>query len=145
MRIAVTGGSGFIGSHVVDVLAEHGHDVVVGDFAVRTLTPAASYVEADIGDVDALAAAFADCEVVFHLAGVSNVDHAQRNPVGTFQVNVTGTAAVCEGARQVGARRVVLASTVWVHPALTASPDGSVTEDSPVALPELAHVYTASK
>jgi UDP-glucose 4-epimerase len=81
--------------------------------------------------------------VVFHLAGVSNVNEAYEQPVQTFDVNVTGTARVWDAARRNDVGRIVLASTVWVYAGALGK--GPLTERSPLALQGAGHVYTASK
>ena len=142
MRIAVTGGAGFIGSHVVDRLARDGHTIVVVD----TRCPHRSDVEhhdVDILDGAGLLRATKGCDVVFHLAAVSDVNEAVADPVRTTELNVLGTTKVWEAARQNGVRRVVLASTVWVYS--SASGTGVVTEDAPFDLSRADHVYTSSK
>ena len=142
MKIAVTGGSGFIGSHVVDRLHDAGHQVTVVD----TRPPHrrdVGYRDADILDLAGLVRATSGCDAVFHLAAVSNVNDALADPVGTFELNVTGTGRVCEAARRNRVGRVVLASTVWVY--ASAPGDGPLTEDSPLSPQGTGHVYTASK
>jgi UDP-glucose 4-epimerase len=142
VKIGVTGGSGFIGSHVVDHLVHRGDEVIVID----TRPPYRSDVEhryADVTDLPAMVEATAGCQAIFHLAAVSNVDEAHADPVGTMEVNVVGTAKVCEAARRNRIDRMVLASTVWVY---AASPgDGLLVEDALLAPTGSAHVYTASK
>jgi UDP-glucose 4-epimerase len=142
MKIAVTGGSGFIGSHVADKLVESGHHVVVVDTR-RPHRRDVTYRNVNIRDTSGLVRAFAGCDVVFHLAGVSNVNHAYEHPADTFDINVSGTARVWEAARRTEVARTVLASTVWVYAGATAT--GTVTEESPLALQGTGHVYTASK
>ena len=145
MKIAVTGGAGFIGSHVVDQLLDAGHRVVVIDTRSPHRADAA-FRDVDITDLAGLVRATAGCDVVFHLAAVSNVNDAQADPVGCIDVNVTGTARVWEAARRNQVGRAVLASTVWVY---AAAPDddqaGDLTEDTPLAVSGTEHVYTASK
>src|SRR5262249_60345978 len=87
MRTGVTGGCGFIGSHVVDKLAAAGHEVVVFDASPRPLRSDVSYVAGDVLDVAAVDAVVADADVVFHLAGMSNVDVAALNPLATVKLN----------------------------------------------------------
>jgi UDP-glucose 4-epimerase len=142
VRITVTGGSGFIGSHVVDHLVDAGHKVVVVDTR-RPHRPDVSWRDGDVTDVSTLIKATADSDAIFHLAAVSNVNDAQADPVGTMEVNVVGTARVCEAARRNRVGRTVLASTVWVY--ASAPGQGPVTEDTPLASTGTAHVYTASK
>jgi UDP-glucose 4-epimerase len=142
MRIAVTGGAGFIGSHVVDRLARDGHTIVVVDTRPPH-RPDVEHHHVDILDDTGLLRATEGCDVVFHLAAVSDVNEAVADPVRTTELNVLGTTKVWEAARRNGVRRVVLASTVWVYG--TASGSGVVTEDAPFDLSRADHVYTSSK
>jgi UDP-glucose 4-epimerase len=142
MKVAVTGGSGFIGSHVVDKLVAAGNHVVVIDTRPPARTDAA-FRDVDIRDVPGLVRATAGCDVIFHLAGVSNVNDALADPVATMDVNVTGTARVWEAARRNQVSRAVFASTVWVYAAAIGG--GIATEDTPLSVTGSEHVYTASK
>ncbi len=120
MRALVTGGAGFIGSHLVDALVERGGAVlVVDDLSTggeRNLDAArsrgATLLVADITDAPAVAEAAREFEpaAVFHLAGQIDVRRAVRDPVFDATVNVAGTVAVLEAARRAGAR-FVFAST----------------------------------
>lgn len=142
MKIAVTGGSGFIGSHVVDRLVSAGHHVVVLD----TREPHRRDVKhraVDITDLPGMVTATIGCDAVFHLAAVSNVNDAYSDPVGAMDVNVIGTARVCEAARRNQVGRVLLASTVWVYG--PAAGEGTVDEDTPLGIEGTGHLYTASK
>jgi UDP-glucose 4-epimerase len=143
MRVAVTGGCGFIGSHVVDQLLRAGHDVVVVDPARGWRNPAADYREADLFDQPDLAAALAGAQAVFHLAGAADVNAVAADPVRAVQLNVEGTARILEAARQGGVDRVLLASTVWVYGATVGQ--GERTEAAPVDLSRAGHVYVATK
>jgi UDP-glucose 4-epimerase len=143
MRVAVTGGCGFIGSHVVDHLLWAGHEVVVIDAADRRRNPAADYRAADVLDSAALDEAFGGCEAVFHLAGASDVNDVAADPVRAVRLNVEGTARVLDAARLGGVGRVLLASTVWVYGATIAA--GERFEDAPVDLRRAGHVYISTK
>jgi UDP-glucose 4-epimerase len=143
MRVAVTGGAGFIGSHVVDRLIRTGHEVVVIDLDGRWRNPAAQYLAADLFDEPALTAAVTGCQAVFHLAGASDVNKVAADPVGAVRLNVEGTARVLQAARDTGVERVLLASTVWVYGATTGT--GERTEDAPVSLTSAGHVYVSTK
>ena len=117
MRVLVTGGAGFIGSHVVDKLRDHGHEPVIYDLRPSPW-PEHQDVETVLGqvtDAAALAEALADCEAVAHLAAVADVNDVHADPHDAEQVNARGTAAVLEGARRAGVERVVYASTIWVY------------------------------
>jgi UDP-glucose 4-epimerase len=141
MKILVTGGSGFIGSHVVDKAVAAGHQVRVLD--IRPSPWLNGDGEMAIGDVtrfDEVAHAARGCDAIVHLAAVADVDEVARAPVATQAVNAQGTLAVLEAARAVGAGRVVYASTIWVY---GEESGGDATEDSPIGPPR--HFYTATK
>lgn len=141
MTILVTGGSGFIGSHLVDSLIRHGHRVRVMD-TVPAHRPDVEFVKGSITDAQATKDAARECTHIFHLAAVSNVDEAYQNAVKTIDVNVMGTANVLEGARKHSVDRVVFASTVWVYGGARGV---DVHEDSPFYMPGAGHVYTSTK
>jgi UDP-glucose 4-epimerase len=142
MNVTVTGGSGFIGSHVVDQMMAAGHEVTVVDVRPPHRSDV-TYCEVDVADLPGLIEATVGADAVFHLAGMANVNEAIADPAGTFRVNVGGTANVWEAARHNDVPRVVLASTVWVYAA--ASDRDSGTEDVPMSVSDTGHVYTASK
>ncbi len=114
MRVVVTGGAGFIGSHLVDALAARGDDVLAIDDLSKGKRDRveASFQAVDIRDAAALAAAFAGHrpEVVWHLAAQADVRLSVSDPAADAAVNVTGTINVLQAALDVGAR-VVFAST----------------------------------
>jgi len=142
VKIAVTGGSGFIGSHVVDKMVAAGHNVVVID-RVRPHRPDTTFVDVDVVDLASMLQAVEGCDHVFHLAAVSDVNHALQQPVYTVQINVLATANVLEAARRSAVGRVHLASTVWVYAGALA--EGALTEDAPFYLPGAGHIYTSTK
>jgi UDP-glucose 4-epimerase len=153
MRTVVTGGCGYIGSHVVDKLAAAGHEVVVVDTALDgidtgKLNPAAEYRQADILDLDGLTAAMDGGEAVFHLAAAADVEQVTADPVRALRLNVEGTGCALEAARRTGMNRFVLASTVWVYGAAHAEAEGAdaeLTEDVPIDLKRSGHLYVATK
>jgi UDP-glucose 4-epimerase len=121
MDCVVTGGAGFIGSHVVDALVERGDQVTVIDDVstgnrsniARALERGARLIVADVRDASALGNILADAqpEIVFHLAAQMDVRRSVKDPAHDASVNVLGTIAVLEAARTVGVRRVVNSST----------------------------------
>jgi UDP-glucose 4-epimerase len=143
MRIAVTGGCGFIGSHVVDHLVRAGYDVAVLDVGNRWRNPEAEYRHVDLFDEAAVQAAMTGADAVFHLAGAADVNDVAADPVRAVRLNVEGTARVLEAARRAGVGRFVLASTVWVYGAAIGK--GELTEDVPIDLRSPGHVYVATK
>lgn len=112
----VTGGAGFIGSHLVDRLLAEGRRVrVLDSFVVgrranldaHKTNPALEIIEGDIADKPAVVAACAGVDRVFHLAARADVVPSIQDPEAYFRANVDGTFAVLEGARKHGARRIV--------------------------------------
>jgi UDP-glucose 4-epimerase len=116
VRALVTGGAGFIGSHITDALVSAGHAVTVVDDLSRgrrvQVNPAATFVELDITSPD-LAAAFAAAhpDIVFHAAAQIDVRESVRDPLHDADVNVVGTVNVLRAAVDAAARRVVFASS----------------------------------
>lgn len=146
MQVTVTGGCGFIGSHVVDHLVRAGHRVRVIDSGTLWCNPRAEYITADLFDPAALAAAVADADAVFHLAALTDVDEIARDPARAVHLNVDGTAKVLDAVRTGGGRgRVILASTVWVYGAAADGGAGELTEAVPIDLTRAGHIYVATK
>jgi UDP-glucose 4-epimerase len=122
MKVVVTGGAGFIGSHLVRALAERGDQVVVIDNLSTgkesNLAPVADRCRLVLGDIrerDLLLREFRDVEVVFHQAAMVSVQKSVENPLECNEVNVRGTLNVIECARHWGVRRVVFASTCAIY------------------------------
>jgi nucleoside-diphosphate-sugar epimerase len=120
MRVAVTGGAGFIGSNLVDALIERGDDVLVIDnFASgkhEYLNAAADLATVDITvDSAGLDAALRGREVVFHTAAMTRIQRTIDDPIGSHATNVTGTLRVLKAARDAGVRRVVYSSSSSVY------------------------------
>jgi UDP-glucose 4-epimerase len=115
-RAVVTGGAGFLGSHLVERLTADGVDVlVIDDLSTgleADLVPEARFERRDIadGDLDGPIVAFAP-EVVYHLAAQASVPLSQREPLRDLAVNVIGTNRVASAARDGGARRIVFVSS----------------------------------
>jgi UDP-glucose 4-epimerase len=138
--VLVTGGAGFIGSHLVDALLARGDEVAVVDHLKR---PPRQWVAdamsrrmrlhvADVRDLEGLRGAFAAArpEVVLHLAAQADVRRSVADPAFDASVNVAGTVAVLEASVQSGVGRVVLASTAAVY----GDPEQLPTpEDAPIA------------
>ncbi|RAH96538.1 NAD-dependent epimerase [Acuticoccus sediminis] len=115
-KAVVTGGSGFLGSHVADAFTAAGYAVTVYDLRPSPhLGPGQTMVTGDLGDVDALAAAFAGAEVVAHFAGIADIAAANVDPIRTANVNLVGTVNTLEAAVRAGVKRYLFASTVYVY------------------------------
>ncbi len=151
-QVLVTGGAGFIGSHLVQALVARGDSVRVLDsfdpyyeVAVkeRNLAPVMGEIElvrADLRDLDALAAAVRGVDSVVHLAARAGVRSSLRRPVAYMQVNVAGTQGLLEAMRDAGVRHLVAASSSSVYGART---QGPFRESDPLGTP--SSPYAASK
>lgn len=115
MRYLVTGGAGFIGSHLVEALLRDGHRVrVIDNFSTsrrERIAARAECVEADITDYDAIRSAFREIDGVFHVAALPRVQFSIEHPRESNAANITGTLHVLEAAREAGVRRVVYSAS----------------------------------
>jgi UDP-glucose 4-epimerase len=151
MKVLVTGGAGFIGSHVADGLLAAGHRVVVVDnlhTGDRANVPqGATFYEADITDRERMAAIFADeqIEAVSHQAALANVRESMADPVGYARVNVLGSLTLLELARQQQCRKFVFASTGGAVYGEGASPDNSRLPFTERSWPQPKDNYGANK
>lgn len=141
MNIGVIGGSGFIGSHVVDKLVEQGYDVTIFDI-MKPHRDDVNHIYIDITDFSRATVALTGAyDVVYVLAAMADVNDVFKNPVEAGEVNIMAVANVLEAARRNGIGRIVLASTVWVYEMA----QEMVNEETPLTLSKAKHVYTASK
>jgi UDP-glucose 4-epimerase len=117
--VLVTGGAGFIGSHLVDELDEAGHAVRVLDDlftgSPENVNPAAELTVASVSDHDAVRSAVDSCDTVFHIAAHRAVQRSVENPLATDLANVHGTLTLLAAAHEAGVRRVVSASSSSVY------------------------------
>ncbi|MAF94376.1 MAG: NAD-dependent dehydratase [Rhodospirillaceae bacterium] len=120
MRSLVTGGSGFIGSHLAEQLLELGHEVVIVDnFSCGRIENIQSYsdhqeltvINADIVDRTQIASAFKGVDWVFHLAGIADIVPSIEQPDSYFQTNVIGTLNVLQCAKESGVKRLIYAAS----------------------------------
>lgn len=120
MRTLVTGGAGFIGSHLAELLIAAGHQVAVIDnlssgrmVSLRAIAshPGFRFVNADIRDVAAIMPVFEGVDWVFHLAGLADIVPSIEMPAQYFSTNVAGTFNVLECARRSGVRRFLYAAS----------------------------------
>ncbi len=141
-RVLVTGGSGFIGSHVVDRLLEHGLEPRILDLEPSRYHRNGS-VETCLGSIndhEACVRAMTGCDAVVHLAAVADVDKLDADPSGAEEINTRGTLTVLRAAAEAGVKRFVYASSIWVY---SDCQEPTVDEDSSIAAPQ--HFYTATK
>lgn len=136
MRILITGGAGFIGSHTTELLVAHGHEItVVDDFSTGNSANLESVVEninllqLDIRDLKTLTSACRGMDAIIHLAAVSSVEKSIAEPLSTHEVNTTGYLSVMEAARDNKVQKVIFSSSAAVY---GDDADLPKTEDSPV-------------
>ncbi len=152
-RALVTGGAGFIGSHLVAALVGQGCDVTVLDNLASghqtnldTVKDKITFIKGDIKDERVLNRIIKGCEVVFHLAAVVSVTQTVKDPVGSALVNELGAIRVLDAARKNGVRRVVLSSSSAVYgdaPQLPKSESMIPAPMSPYAVQKLTNEYYA--
>ena len=141
MKVLVTGGSGFIGSHVVDKLRDKGVGVRVFDMIIPTYRDDVEFCQGSLIDYDAVRMAMMGVDAVFHLAAVADVNEVVEDPHFAESINVRGTINILEAARKNGEiRRIILGSTTWVY---SDTKQELITEETPLSPP--SHLYTATK
>lgn len=119
MQALVTGGAGFIGSHLVGALSAQGIKVKVLDDlstgAESNVPPGAQLIIGDISDTAVVSEAVRGCQTVFHLAAVSSVQRSLEDPLDVHRANVTGTLVLLEAAAHAGVHRFVFSSSAAVY------------------------------
>ncbi len=145
-KALVTGGAGFIGSHLVDALIRKGVYVVVLDDLSRgnlenlkkaKKTNAVSFLKGDIRDVSTVAGACRNVDTVFHMAAKTAVPDTISAPIESNEINITGTLNVFDAARHAGVGRVVFAGSCAVygdHPELPKTESSPISPKSPYAV-----------
>ena len=132
-KILVTGGAGFIGSHLVKRLVDDGHEIVVADILLRgnklsqDIQNKIEFHKADVRNKEKMIELAKGCSMIYHFAAVLGVDIVADNPVETMETEVLGMMNICEAAHSNGIKKVMYASTsgIYGHAAL----DQMVTEN----------------
>ena len=116
MKILVVGGSGFVGSHVADVLLEVGHEVTIFDVSPSSyLQPGHRFILGDMLDDEAVNKAVHGQNVVYNFAAIADIGEALKNPTQSVKTNILGNVNVLELCKRYKVKRVVFASTIYVH------------------------------
>jgi UDP-glucose 4-epimerase len=144
MKVLVTGGAGFIGGHITDILVKDGHEVtVIDDLSTGhqdVLPGSVRFIKGKIQDKDKLTEALSGQEAVIHMAASIIVTESVEKPIAYIENNILGTAMVLEGMRQAGVKKVVLSSSATVYGSTENLP---LTEKEPLGVPE--NTYGATK
>jgi UDP-glucose 4-epimerase len=140
MRALVTGGAGFIGSHLVEELLRMGASVrVLDNFSsgkrenLKAFHGDLEILEGDLRDEEAVKAAIRDVELVFHLAAFISVPQSMVDPEECFAVNVAGTIKLLEAARRAGVHKIVLSSSTAVYGNPDTFPTGEEAPQRPLS------------
>lgn len=145
MKICVTGGAGFIGSHIVEECLVKGYEVVVIDnfstgkeenlqFASIFPNSMLHIIRGDVSDFDTVKKAVKGCDAVFHEAAVASVQKSIENPPVTFESNAKGTLNVLEASRNNGVKKVIFACSAAIfgdHPEIPKREDSPILPKSP--------------
>lgn len=140
MKVLVTGGSGFIGSHVVDKLRDKGIEVRIFDMVIPTFRKDIEYYQGSLLDLQAIRMALSGIDAVYHLGAVADVKDVFQEPHYSESINVRGTINVLEAVRLSPIKRIIYASTTWVYEGCS---QDFVDEKTPLGPP--SHLYTATK
>lgn len=140
MRVLVTGGSGFIGSHIVDKLQGYGFTVRVFDLTPNSYRDDIEYFQGSILNMDDIRSALHRVDAVMHLAAIADVKDVFEEPDYAEMVNVRGTINVLEATRKSKVKKLIYGSTVWVYSDVD---EETVNENTALKAP--SHLYTATK
>lgn len=115
MNILVTGGSGFLGSHITDALINRGHKTSVLDRQKSEfVNGAATFIQGDVTDSAQIATILKGYDAVYHCAGIAGIDDCKQSPQNTIKVNVQGTLNVLEACVSNNVNRFIFASSAYV-------------------------------
>lgn len=140
MKILVTGGAGFIGSHLVESLVENGHDVTVLDNLssgkpdnLSAVNDQITFVNGDIRDKELISSILPGIEVIYHLAAEVSVPASFNDPIKHFEINVLGTQNICEAAVKSNVERIIFASSSAVYGETSKLPITEETQTAPLS------------
>lgn len=146
-RSLVTGGCGFIGSHLVDLLLNKGHDVVVLDnlstgrltnLEHQKLSKNLQIIEGDLNDISIVSSAVSGCDYVFHLAALADIIPSIIEPINYFRSNVAATVNLLEAVRDSSIKKLVYAASSSCY----GIPDTYPTSETAEIRPQYPYAYT---
>lgn len=147
-KVLVTGGAGFIGSHLAEELSKKHEVTILDDFSAGKESNITGFkhklIKGDIRDEETLVKAMKGQEYVFHLAAIVSVPYSVEHPKKTHEVNATGTLKVLHAAKEAGVKRVIYASSAAVYgdePSLPKTEESPLKPQTPYALQKLTSEY----
>jgi UDP-glucose 4-epimerase len=115
-KVLVTGGAGFLGSHIADALSDLGHQVTIFDIHESSYLRAdQEFIKGDVRNAEALLEQTKGFDFIYHLAALADLNAAKSKPLETVSINIQGTVNLLEAARINGIKRFVFGSTVYVY------------------------------
>ena len=115
-KVLVTGGAGFLGSHIADALSDIGHEVTVFDQVESPyLREDQNFIKGDVRDAEKLVEQLSGFDFVYHLAALADLNAAKNRPLDTVSINIQGTVNMLEACRINKVKRFVFGSTVYVY------------------------------
>ncbi len=115
-NVLVTGGSGFLGSHVADILTSKGYNVIIYDKKKsKWLKKKQKFISGDISNLKKLKKIKGKIDYIYHFAALSDLDTALKNPLESIKINILGTVNLLKFATQKKIKRFILASTIYVN------------------------------
>jgi UDP-glucose 4-epimerase len=116
MKVIIFGGSGFLGSHVADVLDDAGHEVLIYDIRRSAyLRSSQKMIVGDILDQKKVESAVKGCDIVYNFAGIADINEASNKPLESVKCNILGNSIILEASRRARIKRFVFASTLYVY------------------------------
>ena len=124
-KILITGGTGFIGSHLAETFIRHGHKVRVfdrynpnynlGNLANSNFKSKIDFVFGDIRDYDSVLNAAKNCDIIFHLAALIGIPYSYKSPLAYIKTNIEGTYNILEAAKKLKTKKIFITSTSEVY------------------------------
>ena len=115
-KVLVIGGSGFLGSHVADILTSKGHDVFIYDIVKsKYLTSSQKMIIGDILDKENIDQSISKVDFVYHFAAVADIKEAKDDPIKTANFNIIGTLNILDACKKFNIKRIIFSSSIYVY------------------------------
>ena len=115
-KILVIGGSGFLGSHVADVLTTRGHDVYIYDIVKsKYLTSSQKMIIGDVLDKKKIDQSISKVDYVYHFAAIADIKEAKDDPIKSANFNIIGTLNILDACKKFNIKRIIFSSSIYVY------------------------------